>query len=247
MNIMKKCSVIIPVYNEEKTIDQLLNQVVKVDFAHAWYALQIVVVNDGSKDQSKQCISRFINEHPNLDIVYIEHSNWGKWYSIKRGIEKADGDVFVIQDADLEYDPHDLPVLLRYLDHKKCDVIYGSRVLWFQKYGIHYSTFAFLIWGLGISFITSLFCWRLVTDEPTCYKMFRSHLKKTLLFPKENGFEWEPAITMLLLRDRKIRYGEIPIHYAPRKHSQWKKIKFKDGIKALKTLWKYRFFTYKAQ
>ena len=235
---MKIISVIIPVYNEQQYVWKLLEKVNALDFTHLGYEKELVIVNVGSADKSHEIISEFIAKTKSK-THYINHTNHGKWYSIKKWIEKAIGDVYVVQDADLEYEPSDLITLLSSLESTWWDVCYGSRTRWYKKFWMNYSTVGFLFWGLFVSFLTSLLVWRLVSDEPTCYKMYRKSCKDILLYPKENDFAWEPAVTILLLRDW-FSYGEVPIHYYPRKHTQWKKIKLKDGWLAIKTLFVYR-------
>ena len=146
----------------------------------------------------------------------------------------------MIQDADLEYDPTDIFQMLQKMEHKGRDVCYGSRTRGYKKYGTHYSTFTFLLGGLVVSFLTSLLTWKRVTDEPTCYKMYHKTCRSLLLLPKENDFAREPAATVLVLK-HGFKYGEIPIHYYPRKHAQGKKIKLIDGWLAIKTLFAYTF------
>lgn len=236
---MKLISIIIPVYNEQRYVGELLAKVARLSFFHLWYDKELVIVNDGSKDESENIIQTFLSEYEGK-AHYISHPNGWKGYSIKQGIAKATGDVYVIQDSDLEYEPHDLIPMLQKMEKKNLDICYGSRTRGYSKFGMKYSTFWFLFGGLTVSFLTSLLALRLVTDEPTCYKMYHKKCRNLLLSPKENDFAWEPAATMLLLR-RWYSYGEIPIHYYPRKHTQWKKIKFIDGWLAIKTLFIYRF------
>lgn len=125
----------------------------------------------------------------------------------------------MIQDADLEYEPNDLIVMLETMEKKQWDICYGSRTRGYRRFGMNYSTIGFLFGGLVVSFLTTLLSRRLVTDEPTCYKMYHNSCRNILLFPKENDFAWEPAVTIMLLR-QSYTYGELPIHYYPRKHAQ---------------------------
>lgn len=234
---MKLISIIIPVYNEERFVGQLLEKVSKLDFSHIGYDKELIIVNDGSKDKSHEIIEQFIQEYEGK-TNYISHKNHGKWYSIKQWILHAHGDVYVIQDADMEYEPHDLITMLEHMEQKEWDVCYGSRTRWYPRFGITYSTVWFLFGWLIVSCLTTLLSRKFVTDEPTCYKMFHNSCRNILLYPKENDFAWEPAVTIMLLRHR-FSYGEIPIHYYPRKHAQGKKIKLKDGWLAIKTLFVY--------
>ena len=234
---MKLISIIIPVYNEEQFVGQLLEKVSKLDFSHLWYDKELIIVNDGSKDKSEDIIKNFIDQYQGKSH-YVTHKNHGKGYSIKQWVLHAHGDVYVIQDADLEYEPTDLIDMLAYMEKNDLDICYGSRTRGYKKYGMNYSTVGFLFWGLVVSALTTLLSRKFVTDEPTCYKMYHNSCRNILLFPKENDFAWEPAVTIMLLR-QKYRYGELPIHYYPRKQTQWKKIKLKDGRYAIKTLFVY--------
>lgn len=236
---MKLISLIIPVYNEERFVWSLLEKVARLDFSHLGYEKELVIVNDGSKDSSHDIIQSFLSEYTGK-AIYIDQTNHGKGYSIKQWVEQATGDIYVIQDADLEYEPHDIIAMLQKLEKKWRDVCYGSRTRGYSKYGARYSTLFFLIGGLVVSLLTSILTLTLVTDEPTCYKMYRKKCRSWLLFPHENDFAWEPAATMLLLK-KWYSYGEIPIHYYPRKQTQWKKIKLIDGWLAIKTLFVYRY------
>lgn len=244
---MKKLSVVIPVYNEEKFVGKLLQKVHEVDLSDIGYAKEIIIVNDGSKDKSAEIIQSFIAQHPDQGIKYLyqerqpDNSNT-KWLALKNGFALASWDVFIVQDADLEYDPLDYIPLLQKLEKDKLDFIYGSRTRGYITFGARYSTFWFLLGGLAVSLLTSLLWWSIVTDEPTCYKVFTSKLKKYLVAIPENNFDREPAITMTLLK-KWYKYGEIPIRYYPRPVTQGKKIKLRDGWMAIKTLFKYRFFS----
>lgn len=238
--MMKKIvSIIIPVYNEEKYVRTLLQKVSTIDTDSVWYEKEIIVVNDWSKDESEIIIKDFLHSY-NGKYSYLSHTNSGKWYSIKQWIQIAKWDVFIVQDADLEYEPNDIVTMLSYMENKNLDVCYWSRILWYKKYGAQYSTIWFLFWWLLLSFLTTIMTWKLVTDEPTCYKMFKSKCKDILLFIKENDFAWEPAATLSLIK-KWYSYWEIPIHYFPRKQMQWKKIKLIDWWFAIKTLFIYRF------
>lgn len=239
---MKKLSIIIPVYNEEATLRELVEKVINIDLSIIWYNKQIILVNDGSKDSSEEIIHSIIKDKPKSEIRYIKNvKNSWKGFSLKEGFKNADGDVMIVQDADLEYFPEkDYIPMLKFFEEKKADMLYWSRTLGMKKFGNNYSSKSFLWWGLLVSVATAILSLKKVTDEPTCYKMYDKKLKKYLIFPKENGFEREPAATMLLLR-KGFSYYETPIHYHARKFEEGKKIKRQDGVKALRTLVKWRF------
>jgi dolichol-phosphate mannosyltransferase len=236
---MKTLSIIIPFLNEENTIISLLEVVNKLFIDNL--NIEIILVNDWSRDSSKEKIESYIFNYSwkkSFKVLNFEKNKW-KGFAVKEGIKKSTGDYIIIQDADLEYDPMDIPKILECMQEKKLDIVYGSRILWIKKYNNKYSNKSFLLWGMLLSFITTIFTCIKVTDEPTCYKLYNAELKKYLLFPEENGFEWEPAVTMLLLRKKK-KYWEYPIHYFPRDFEHGKKIWWKDGVKWIYTLIKWR-------
>jgi len=235
----KLLSIIIPVYNEETFVQWLLNKLLTVPFDVHGRDTQWIIINDGSKDNSEKLIQEFITTHTEQPIIYYAQQNTGKGAAVKKWFSLATGDLMVIQDADLEYDPNDLLEWIELMEKKNLDIAYGSRIRGFKRYGFTYSTMPFLIGGLVVSGLSGLLSWHLITDEPTCYKMFRKTCQKHLLLPPENGFEWEPAVTILLLR-AWFRYKERPIKYYPRKATAGKKIKVKDGFIALWTLVKWR-------
>lgn len=233
----KLLSIIIPVYNEQTFVYQLLEKVAVIQFSD--YEKEIVIINDWSADNSENEIMRFLDNYSWIFSTYHKQNNTGKWWAIKKGITLAQWDVFIIQDADLEYEPTDIEEWLSLINDNNY-VVYGSRIRGFKRHGFTYSTWPFLIWWLAVSWLASVLSSKLITDEPTCYKMFHKDCKPRLLMPQENWFEREPAITMLLLR-KWFSYAEWPIRYYPRKVTAWKKIKLKDGFKALWTLVKRRF------
>ena len=239
---MKKLSIIIPVYNEENTLKELVDKVIAVDVSPVGYTKEIILVNDGSKDKSEEIIHQLIKDNPKVEITYIKNKkNSGKGFSLKEWFKVAKWDTMIVQDADLEYFPEkDYIPMLTLFEEKNADIVYGSRTLGIKKFWNNYSSKSFLWWGRLVSFATSILAFKKVTDEPTCYKMYDKKLKKYLISPPENGFEREPAITMLLLR-KGFSYYEIPIHYHARKFEEGKKIKRQDGVKALRTLLKWRF------
>lgn len=238
---MKLLSIIIPIYNEEATLEELFHKVLDVNLKDLNYEKEIIMINDGSTDTSEEIIFKLQKEYwQDHKIKYIKNKqNSWKGFSIKEWFKNAEWDIFLIQDADLEYFPSDYPILIQAFEENNADIVYGSRTLGTKKFGNTYSSKSFLYWGLLVSIITSILSFKKVTDEPTCYKMYDHKLKKYLLTPKENWFEREPAITMLLLR-KKFKYIEVPIHYKARKFDEGKKINWKDGVKAIWTLFKWR-------
>lgn len=236
---MKKLSIIIPFLNEEKTIWIIIEKIINLN---STFEKEIILVNDWSIDKSENIINNFlIKESDYVKIIYLKNDkNYWKWYSLKKWIKKATWDYIIIQDADLEYDPNDYFRLITKLEKNNLDLVYGSRNRWFFENWFKYSYISFLLWWIILSFLTSIFTFRIVTDEPTCYKLFRRKLKDLLILPTENWFEWEPAITVLLLK-KWYKYWEVPIKYFPRKKNEWKKIKWIDWFKAIITIIKRRF------
>lgn len=237
---MKTLSIIIPFLNEENTILHILKDVMKVSLDK--YTFEIILVNDGSSDSSVEKINSYISNYKwkyKIRLLDYSENKW-KWFALKQWIEKSSWDLIIVQDADMEYTPDDYKWLIAYLERHKKDFVYWSRILWVYKYKNHYSNKIFLCGGLFVSIITSLLTLKKITDEPTCYKLFKKELKPFLLLPEENWFEWEPAITMILLR-KKFSFWEFPIHYFPRDVAHWKKINWKDWVKAIIILLKWRF------
>lgn len=241
---MKTLSIIIPIYNEEATLQELVEKVINLDLSFIWYNKEIILINDWSNDKSEEIIQTKILKQSKKDyeIKYIKNprNSW-KWYSLKIWFKNATWEVMIVQDADLEYFPEkDYVPMLKAYEEKNVDFVYWSRILGTKLFGNNYSTKAFKIWWLLVSRFTTLLSLKRVTDESTCYKMYDKKLKKYLVLPPENWFEREPAVTMLLLRN-KYKYIEVPIHYHARAFKEWKKIKRQDWVKAILTLIKWRF------
>jgi dolichol-phosphate mannosyltransferase len=223
-----QCSILIPMLNEQDTILFILN---KVKVALAKFNYEIIVVDDGSTDFSKDRVDTFINLNPQLNIQYIYQNNLGKGGAIRSAIAASQGEILVVQDADLEYDPNDIPALLN-LFNKHTQVVYGSRIL--MKSNTNYSSLFFYWGGHLVTFTTNFLFKAQLTDEATGYKLFHSELLKNTPF-KNNDFAWEPEITAKILK-KKIAIIEHPICYQPRTKLQGKKITWRDGIKALSVL-----------
>ncbi|MBI4811764.1 MAG: glycosyltransferase family 2 protein [Ignavibacteriales bacterium] len=224
-----KLSVIIPVYNEEQTLSRLLDKVLKVNVEK-----EIIIVDDYSKDNSRSIIKEY-SKLPNVKSIYHER-NYGKGKAIRSGIEHVTGDIVIIQDADLEYEPDDFPELMKPIVEGKTNVVYGSREL--GKTNRH-SYFSFYIGGKLLSWITNILYGSNITDEPTCYKVFKADVIKSIPL-KCVRFEFCPEVTAKVLK-RGEKIIEIPIRYYPRTKDEGKKIKWKDGVEAIWTLIKYKF------
>lgn len=232
----KVLSVIIPSYNEGATICRILEKISEVKLPENT-GMELIVVDDGSADRTQEAVGDFAREHPQLPVRYVRHDkNQGKGMAIRTGIGYLTGDYVIIQDADLEYDPQDYCVLLPHLLSGEHQVVYGSRFL--NKSNTH-SYQSFYWGGRLVSFVTNLLYGQHLTDEPTCYKMFATSLLKSIEL-RCTGFEFCPEVTAKVSRlGHKIK--EIPIDYYPRSIEEGKKIKWTDGLEAIKTLIKYRF------
>ncbi|WP_423792568.1 glycosyltransferase family 2 protein [Methanocaldococcus indicus] len=230
---MKKVSIVIPAYNEEKTIEKILKKILDVKLP---LEKEIIIVNDGSTDKTKDIVEEFIKKHPNENIKLINKENGGKGSALKVGIKHSTGDIIIIQDADLEYDPNDYPKLIKPILEGKTKVVYGSRLRKRNKF----SHISFLLGGLLITTLTNLLYFTFLTDEPTCYKVFHKDLKDILINAEGNKFDWEPEVTAKILR-KGYKIYEVPINYYPRTKKEGKKIRWKDGLEAVYTLIKWRF------
>lgn len=236
----EKLSVIVPVYNEEKTIDDILQKLVGTKLISD-VQMEILLVNDASSDGSEDKIRKFIDNHPSADIKYFKHThNQGKGAALHTGINSATGDFIVVQDADLEYDPGEFNILLAPLLNGVADVVYGSRFMGGRPHRI-----LFFWHSLGNKFLTFLSNAMTnlnLTDMETCYKMFRSKpLKSLKLIEKRFGFE--PEVTAKIARIPGIRIYEVGISYYGRTYAEGKKINWKDGFRAIYCILKYNFFS----
>lgn len=230
-----RLSIIIPVFNEEKTILQIVDKVKKVNFP---VKNEIIIVDDGSKDLTREKLKKI------KDVKIILHEkNQGKGAAVKTGIKNSTGDYIIIQDADLEYDPNQINDLLEPILQEKAKVVYGTRLKRMPDFSNEERTPQFLIHYLGnrfLSLITSVLYGQWITDMETCYKLFpKDALDGVTLNAK--GFEFEPEITARLLK-KSFKIFEVPISTNPRGYDEGKKINtVKDGIRAFITLVKYRF------
>ena len=230
-------SIIIPAYNEEKTIAKLLQRVLDADLGTG-IERELIVVNDCSTDSTEQIVEDFIARHADAPIVYLKHeSNYGKGMSVRTGIRAVTGDYIVMQDADLELDPNDFKKMLPFLLSGEYHVVYGSRFLAEEN---SHTYFSYQLGGKFLSVMTNILYRQHITDEPTCYKMFTADLLKSIPLDCE-GFEFCPEVTAKVSRlGYKIK--EVPIRYYPRSIEEGKKLRLSDGLKAIGTLLKYRFW-----
>lgn len=233
---MMKLSIIVPAYNEEKTIWSVLEKLKSVELI-AGFQKEIVVVNDCSKDNTESVAQKFIGENPGLEISYFRHEyNQGKGAALHTGIRKATGDYIIVQDADLEYDPQEFNILLKPVVDGFADVVYGSRFMGGKPHRI-----LFFWHTLGNKFLTFLsnMCTNLnLTDMETCYKLFRADLLKSLSLV-ENRFGFEPEVTAKISKIPKIRIYEVGVSYYGRTYEEGKKINWKDGFRAIYCILRY--------
>ena len=227
-----KLSIIIPCYNEEKTIGKLIRKIERVKLP---LKKEIVIV-DESTDRSPEIIKALMKKWKNIKLIHRDRKS-GKGFAIRVGLHYSTGDIILIQDADLEYDPKDYKKLIEPILKGKCSVVYGSRTL-NPKNKISY--FSFWLGGNMLTWVTNLLFRTKLTDITTCYKVFASDVIKNIKL-NCHGFEFCPEITAKLAK-KGIEICEVPISYRPRKKEEGKKIRWIDGVIALLTLLRYRFF-----
>ena len=232
-----KLSVIIPVYNEKKTILEILRRVEEVNLSHLKFEKEIIIIDDGSTDGTKEILVQ-LEDKNRYKIIYLP-KNSGKGTAIRAGLREASGDYVIIQDADLEYDPEDYKKLLECALQNNADVVYGSRILDRQNPN-KISYISYYLGGIFLSWITNILYRTKITDESACYKLFKVNVIKSI--PLEcKKFEFCPEITAKVAK-KGIKIYEVPIKYYPRRKEEGKKIKWVDGFQALWTLIKYKFF-----
>ncbi|MFN8357804.1 MAG: glycosyltransferase family 2 protein [Spirosomataceae bacterium] len=234
-----KLTIIIPAYNEEKTIQNILGKVLSVKLIGD-VEKEIIVVNDCSKDQTEVQIKSFVTSHPAASIVYLKHEiNQGKGAAIHTGIKHASGDYLIVQDADLEYDPDEFNILLAPIVKGFADVVYGSRFMGGNPHRI-----LFFWHSIGNKFLTMLsnaFNDLNLTDMETCYKLFRTSMIQGMEL-KEKRFGFEPEVTAKIARIPNVRIYEVGISYYGRTYAEGKKINWKDGIRAIYCIVRYGLF-----
>jgi len=235
-----KLSILIPAYNEEKTIHLILDKVKEVNLISN-IQKEIIIVNDCSTDNTKQAIANYMENNLTLDIqLFNQEKNKGKGAAIHKAIELATGEFLIIQDADLEYDPNEFNVLLQPIVTGFADVVYGSRFMGGNPHRI-----LFYWHSIGNQFLTKLsnmFTNLNLTDMETCYKMIDTKIAQALKL-KENRFGFEPELTAKLSRVSKIRIYEVGISYYGRTYEEGKKIGWKDGFRAIFCILKYNLFS----
>lgn len=229
-----KLSIIIPVFNEEKTLKKIYQKITKVDFP---VEIEMLFIDDSSEDNSFNIIKSFRDNDPRVILLHNE-KNMGKGSSLIKGIKEATGDLIIIQDADLEYNPEEIPSLLQLIIDDKADIVYGSR---FSHLSTQVNQFYHYLGNYTLTFISNIFSNLSLSDMETCYKCFKAEVIQNInLNSKRFGFE--PEVTAKIAK-LNVRIHELPISYSQRNYSEGKKIGFKDGIEAIYDIIRFNIFT----
>ena len=234
----KKLSIVMPCYNEKNTIEKILQEVMEVDLGPT--KKEILIVDDGSKDGTRDILKKLAEKNQSIKLLFQEH-NQGKGAALKRGILESTGDIVVVQDADLEYDPQEYRRLLYPIERGHADVVYGSRFIGGEPHRIIY--YRNQVANKFLTMLSNLFTGLNLTDMETCYKMLRGDLARELGKDlKAQRFGFEPEITARVAKS-KARVYEIGISYYGRSKEEGKKIGLRDGLKAIVEIIRYNVFT----
>lgn len=235
---MPTLSILIPAYNEGRTIHHILNKVKAVELIGG-YTKEVIIVNDCSKDNTEEAIQSYMQRNPELNINYFKHEvNKGKGAAIHTAIAKATGDVCIVQDADLEYDPEEFNILLKPIIDGFADVVFGSRFMGGNPHRVLF--FWHTIGNKFLTFLSNMMTNLNLTDMETCYKMFKTELIQSISL-NEKRFGFEPEVTAKIAKVPKVRIYEVGISYYGRTYEEGKKIGWKDGFRAIYCILKYRF------
>lgn len=235
----KTLSILIPAYNEERTIHLILDKVLEVELTDQ-LKKEIILVNDCSTDGTEKSIQAYMASHSEENFVYLAHEkNQGKGAALHTGIQAATGDYLIIQDADLEYDPQEYNSLLAPMLAGHADVVYGSRFMGGKPHRILF--FWHSIGNQFLTFLSNMFTNLNLTDMETCYKLFKTDIIKSLKL-QEKRFGFEPEVTAKVAKIKNIRIYEVGISYYGRTYEEGKKIGWKDGVRAIYCILKYGVF-----
>ncbi|HUX85349.1 MAG TPA: glycosyltransferase family 2 protein [Chitinophagaceae bacterium] len=233
-------SVVIPAFNEAATITQILDQI-GASRLPGGIGMELIVVDDGSTDRTRELVEEYASLRPGISLTLVgSKQNLGKGAALRLGVSRASGDWIIIQDADLEYDPREYVLLLQPIQEGLADVVYGSRFMGGNPHRVLF--FWHTIGNRFLTFLSNLFTNLNLTDMETGYKMFRAPLLKSLVL-RENRFGFEPEVTAKVSRVPGVRIYEVGISYYGRTYDQGKKIKWKDGTRAIWCILKYNLFS----
>ena len=240
MKSFETLSIVIPAYNEGRTIHLILDKVKQVQLLNG-IKKEVIIVNDCSKDNTVDAVNRYMQSNPELNIQFYSHEvNQGKGAALRDGFKLCTGNVIIIQDADLEYDPDDYPSLLQPIIENKADVVFGSRFIG-EKHRVLY--FWHMVTNKILTVLSNMLTNLNLTDMETCYKVFKKEVLEGMDL-KSNRFGFEPEFTAKIAKKKKPawRVFEVPVSYDGRTYEQGKKIGLKDGFNALYCIVRYKFF-----
>ncbi len=231
-----KLSVVMPVYDEKATLEEIVRRVMAVDMG---MEKELVMVDDGSTDGTRDLYEGIISQYPEGAVkLFLHDKNQGKGAALRTGFANTTGDIVLVQDADLEYDPNDYHRLLKPILDGRADVVYGSRFVGSEEHRVLF--FWHMVGNKLLTLISNALTNLNLTDMETCYKVFRAEVLKKITI-RSNRFDFEPEITAKVAKSR-CRIYEVGISYSGRDYEEGKKIGFKDAVQAVWTIFRYRFF-----